>query len=135
MNRLIIASAVAIVASGVALLACSSTPAYCTAGSTAGTTCTSKFGSCDAGAFGGVNPCASSKNCTNTSGCTTAYNACNTTDQNILTAEANCFTNAPTCTPGNELTWIQGIGACAADAGTPSTSCTSSFPGADGGSC
>jgi hypothetical protein len=130
MNRLVIASAVAIVASGVALLACSSTPAYCSNGSTLGTTLQTKFGNCDAGGI-----TLSGRNCTNTSGCTTAYNQCAASDQTALVAQENCIINAPTCAAGGELNWFLGLAACAGDAGSVSAACTGFFQAAfpDGG--
>jgi hypothetical protein len=130
MNRLVIASAVAIVASGVALLACSSTPAFCSNNSSLGTTVQSKFGNCDAG---GVT--LQGRNCTNTGGCTTAYNQCATADQNALTAQQNCLINAPTCQAGGEINWFLGIASCFGDAGTVSSTCNGYFQAAfpDGG--
>ena len=127
MNRYVIAGAVAVVTSGVLFFACGGgTPGPCTVQSTAASTLQTKWGSCDAGA--GINPFQFLHNCTNTSGCSTAYNQCTAAEQTVLTAQAACITNMPSCTAGvNDTTWFGALSACSLDAGSVSATCTGYF--------
>jgi hypothetical protein len=110
----------------VLLIACgSSTPRYCSNAVTIGTALQTKFGTCDAG--GVPLP---GMNCSNTSGCTTAFNLCAAADQSALVAQQNCLLDAPACQPGGEFAWALSIAQCQSDAGTLSTACGGYFEAA-----